>query len=536
MADKITRDWTRSRADKLAVKNGCWFDLAAGERVRTFFAKFLRHSKGKFAGQPFELQEWQWRKVIAPLFGWKRADGSRRYRALSLWVPKKNGKSCLASGFVLYLLVADGEQGAAVYSAAADRTQASLIFREAANMVAQSPDLQAYLQVVESTKRIACLRTRSVYEVLSKDAKKTGHGINSSGTVIDEMHCVDREMWNTLRYAGAARAQPLLIEISTAGNEIESIGYDRYKYARQVARGEIEDPELLAVVYEADSDDVWEDPQQWEKANPSLGTTITVESFEADYRSAKQGTAADQATFKQLRLNLWQESSSAWLAIEEWDACQGEIDEARLQTLPAYGGIDLSSRLDLTAWILLFWDAAAGKYWVRPRFWAPREADSRRQKANKALLRPWMDSGLITATEGSWVDYDQVEREIAVDVARFDVKKVAFDPANAGQIALHLKATGLDVVQFIQRATYTNEPMQEIERLITARKIGHDGNQVFRWMMKNVIVHRDGRNLICPDKSKSQDKIDGVTGLIMALAIAMLKPEESWYSPGCLTQ
>jgi phage terminase large subunit-like protein len=535
--DKITRQWIRSRADELAVKAGCRFDLGKADRVRTFFTKFLRHSKGKFAGQPFELQDWQWREIVAPLFGWQRPDGTRRYRVLSCWVPKKQGKSTLAAAFVLYLLVADGEKGAEVYSAAADRGQASLIFREAANMVAQAPELAGHLQIVETTKRIVFARSRSYYEVLSKDSKKTGHGKNASATVIDEVHVVDREMWQTLRYGGAARTQPLFFEISTAGNDTQTIGYDRYTYARQVARGEIEDPDTLAVVYEADSADAWEDPEQWEKANPSLGVTVSLESFEADFREAKQSTPAIQNAFKQLRLNLWCETRSAWLAVEEWDACQGAIELDRLLQLPAYGGLDLSSRLDLTAWVLLFLDPETGEYWVRPRFWAPEKCDSRRQKANKALLQPWIAAGLVTATPGSWVDYDQVEREIQEDVARFDVRKVAFDPANAGQIAQHLSASGLEVVQFSQHARYTNEPMQEFERLVTARQIHHDGNGVLRWMLRNVIVHRDGRGLICPDKSKSQDKIDGITSSIMALALAMQAGGgDDWYKPGCLTE
>jgi len=519
--DQVTRKWIRSKADEVAVESGCRFDLPAADRVRKFFANLLRHSKGDFAGKPFELLDWQWQDLVAPLFGWKRPDGTRRYRQADAWVPKKNGKSTLCAGLVLYGLCCDGEQGAEVYGAAADRTQGQIIYREVERMVSQSPALSAHLTLVSSRSRVVYPRTGSYYEVLSKDSKKTGHGINASLLVVDELHVVDRVLWNTIAYAKAARKQPLSIAISTAGNDVTSFGYERYREDKRILDGEVEPiPHRLILLYQADSNDVWEDPAQWEKANPSLGETITRESFEEDFDEAKKGSAGVQANFKQLRLNLWQDSVNAWLPVEEWDACANPRTDEELDGLPCTGGFDLASKLDLCAWCRAY-RLESGKIYLRFRFWCPEEADNRRQRANKALLKPWIISGHITATPGNVTDYDAIEQAIKADHEAAPVEVIAFDPWNATQIVGHLQEEGLYLEEFAQTIKNFNEPMKEAERLILARGIEHDGNPVMRWQMGNVMARTDTNGNSRPDKAKSQDKIDGVVSMLMALAKAL---------------
>jgi phage terminase large subunit-like protein len=524
-----TATWTRTDADRKAVAAGCWFDLPAAERIRAFMWKFLRHSKGAFGGKPFELLEWQWREFIAPLFGWKRPDGTRRYRRGSVWISKKNGKSTLAAALVIIGLLGDSEPGANVYSAAADREQASIIFHEAANMVRQSPALAKHLDPVDTTKRIVHRNAGAFYQVLSKESKKTGHGINASMVVIDELHVVDRETYETLRYAGAARRQPLFIEISTAGNNRDSLGFERYTYAKRVRDGEIEDPELLPLIYEADSNDVWAEPEQWKKANPSLGVTITEDSFRADFREASQGTAATQASFKQLRLDLWQDSVSTWVAVELWDACRAPMTDEQLEGLPCWAAIDLASKMDLVASAFLFGLHEAAGYYLRLRFWCPEDADSARQRANKTLLRPWIQAGHIKATPGNVTDYDQVEQDFLADARRFGPKLVAYDPWNATQIVTHLMtALGSERLrEFAQTIKNYNDPMKEMERLIRCKEIRHDGNPVMRFCVKNVMVQRDTNDNQRPTKGKSADKIDGVTAGLMSLGLAMQVPPAS---------
>lgn len=520
--DSITKSWTKTDADRKAVSEGCWFDLAAAERVRHFFSRFLKHSKGqKFAGQKFDLLPWQWEHVVGPLFGWRRADGTRRYRRASVWVPKKNGKSTIAAGLILYMLIADNEPGSEVYGAARDRNQAGIIFNEVRNMVRQSSGLSGKLQIHDTVKQVKFDSRNSFYQVLSSEAGKTGHGLNAHGVVIDELHVCDRELYSTLRYAGASRSQPLFIDISTAGNDKLGIGFEQYQYAKRVKDGVTEDADLLVYIAEADSNEQWEDEKQWHKANPSLGVTIPLDSFRADFVTAKNGTPSAQADFKQLRLNLWQETHFAWLPLEEWDACKADFTEEELIGFPCWGGLDLSSKLDITAEVLLF--QRDDEFYLVARFWCPEEADSNRQKANKTRLKPWILGGHIQETPGNVVDYDLIEKQVASDAEKFGVKESAYDPWNAQQLANHLQEQGVRVVEFPQTLRNFCEPMKELERLVKSRKIRHNGNPAMRWMVGNVCVRKDSNGNIRPDKQKSADKIDGVVALLMALARATLK-------------
>lgn len=535
--DAITRRWTKTASDRQFVEAGGRFDLPAAERVRDFMHRFLRHSKGEFAGRPFELLGWQWQDFVAPFFGWRRPDGTRRYRRFSVWIPKKNGKSTLCAALVLYGLLGDGEGGPEVYTAAADRGQAAIIYNEVAQMLAQSPALAKYLRAVDTTKRVVCRDGGGFYAVLSKESKKTGHGINASECILDELHVVAREMYETLRYAGAARKQPIFGEISTAGNSRDSLGYERYLYAKRVRDGEAVDPELLPVIYEADSPEAWTDPQQWRKANPSLGVTISEASFAADFAEARQGSAAAQASFKQLRLNLWQDSVSTWFPIEVFDACARPIAEAQLVGRPCWGGLDLASRQDLAALVWVF-QLDDGVYYLLPRFWCPEDADNARQRTNKALLRPWVLAGHIRATPGNVADYDEIERDILADVAKFRPRALAFDPWNAQHLITHLtaKTDGLELVEFAQTPANFNEPMKEFERLAKSGKLRHGGNAALRFCVKNVVVQRDANDNQRPHKGKSADKIDGVTASLMGLARALKGDDgDDWYTPGGLT-
>jgi phage terminase large subunit-like protein len=523
-----TRQWITCPADEKAADAGCYFDLDAADHVRRFMAKVIRQSKGEFAGKPLELLDWQWQQIVGPLYGWKRPNGRRRFRRASVWVAKKNGKSTLAAGLILYGLVADSEAGAEVYGAAADRNQAGIIFNEVAAMVRQSPALEKRLDVNKTLHRVVFQEANSFYQVLSKDSRKSGHGINSHLSVVDELHVVNRELYDTLRYAGAARRQPLQFEISTAGNDKTSLGYDRYVYAKRLLKGEIEDPETLAVVYEAAEPAQWEQPEQWKKANPSLGVTIPLDGFKSDFLEAKNGSPADQANFKQLRLNLWQDAIFAWLPLEAWDACAADLEPSALEGKTCWGAFDLASKMDLTAWALVF-DLGDGEFALLTRFIAPCEADNRRQKENRSLLKPWMDAGHIVATEGNVADYDVIEGIIREDCERFGVERVYFDPWNATGVVNHLQAEGIALVEFGQTIKNYNAPMRELERLVMAGKLKHDGNPVMRWMVAHTCARKDPSGNVRPDKEKSSDHIDGVCSTIMALQGALAEGGGSVY-------
>ena len=268
-------DWIKSKADEDAWQRGCRPDPPAAERVRDFFSKFLRHSKGEFAGKPFELLPWQWEDIVKPLFGWKRPDGTRRYRRAYIEVPKKNGKSTLCAGLTLYMLVADNEPGAEVYSAAADRKQASIIFNEVKTMIDASPALTQKLSVLVSQKRVTFSLKHSWYEAMSAEAP-TKEGVNIHGLVFDELHAQKTRgvLWDTLTYGGASRRQPLLIAITTAGYDRQSICWEQHEYTRGIIEGLHFDPSYFAYIRAAEPTDDWTADSTWRKANPSYGVTL----------------------------------------------------------------------------------------------------------------------------------------------------------------------------------------------------------------------------------------------------------------------
>jgi phage terminase large subunit-like protein len=522
-----TKAWTRNVADERAVARGCYFDLAAAERVRTFFSTFLRHGKGRWAGEPFELLDWQWERLIAPLFGWKREDGTRRFRKAYVELPKKNGKSTLCSGLATYMLVADGEDGAEVYCAAADKAQAGIVFNEAANMVEKSPKLAARLQVIRSTKRMTFLAKQSILQALSADVK-TKEGLNAHAVIFDELHAQpNRRMFDTLVYAGASRAQPLHIYITTAGHDTESICYEQHEYALAILSGEKEDDEFFAFVAAADPGDDWEDEKTWKKANPSYGITIKPEDFRAAYIEAKNKPAA-RNSFKRYRLNIWTEQETLWIAPEQWAACAGAVDREELAGRACHAGLDLAKTGDLTALVLIF-PAEDDFIDVLPFFWIPEDKAKEKEETDKVPYRQWAEEGLITLTPGATTDYRAVRQTINELKEEFELIDAAYDDWNAQHLVTEMRdEDGMEDMwfAFFQNIKNFNEPSKEFEELVTKKKIRHGGHKVLAWNAKNCTVITDRSGNIRPVKPKhtSSKRVDGIVALIMALGRSIVNP------------
>lgn len=315
----------RTDADADAVLNhGCWFDVKAGEKVVSFFAKYLRHSKGKWAGKPFILLDWQRDDLIMPLFGWKRQDGFRRFQRAYIEIPKKNGKSCLCSGLALYFLTYDGENGAEVYCAADSRDQAGIVYNEARAMIDASPQLRRRLKPIDSKSKIIYQKTRSFYRALSREAG-VSQGINASGFIFDELHTQkSRELWDSIEYSGEARDQPMLISITTAGSDQETICWEEHEHAMAVINEREFDHSYFALIYAAGPDDDWQDEATWFKANPSLGVTIALDKFREKVERAKCQPRKLNA-FLRYRLNRWTQQETAWLNPEDWAACGSDF-------------------------------------------------------------------------------------------------------------------------------------------------------------------------------------------------------------------
>jgi len=497
-----------------------YFDEQAADLAVAFFEQMLVHVKGEWAGKPFILLPWQREDIIRPIFGWKRADGTRKYRFVYIEVPRKNGKSNLAAGIGLYLLFVDEEPGAEVYSAAADRDQAAIVFELARQMVEDSPKLSIRSEAFKRSLLVPS--TRSVYRVLSAEAY-TKDGLNAHGVIFDELHAQPtRDLWDVLITSTGARRQPLVVAITTAGFDRESICWEQHEYAEKVLAGVIDDPSFFAYIRAADEKDDWLDPKVWAKANPSLGVTVKREYLEAEANRARE-VPAYQNTFLRLHLDRWTSQETRWLPLEAWDQCAFPVEPAELEGRPCYGGLDLASAVDLAAFSLSFppEDVEEGEepgplptmHW----FWIPEENLVERARKDRVPYDAWVKQGLITATPGNVIDYAFIVKQITELGQAFNIQEIAFDRWGAFQVSQQLEGAGFSMVAFGQGFVSMSAPTKELLRLTLDHRLAHGGNPVLRWMADNLMVTQDAAGNVKPDKAKSRDKIDGIVSLIMSL-------------------
>lgn len=502
--------------DELAIAAGYVWDRAKAERARTFFKTCLVHTKGQWAGQPFDPLDWQWRYIIAPLFGWVHKDtGYRRFRIAYISVPKKNGKSTICSGLALLLTIGDNEPGAEVYGAACDKQQAGIVFDEAMAMANHDRSvLKKHVVIIPSRKRIYYQSTNSWYQAMSADVGSK-EGLKIHGLIFDELHAQrNRTMWDTYRYGGETRRQPLIIAITTAGWDRNSICYEQYDYARKVQAGAIADLNFYSYIAEASPDDDWTSPEVWRRANPSMGILLDEDSMAAACLEAKSSPAKLNA-FLRYRLNIWTEQAERSIHMDEWDACSGIVDPAELEGMECHGGLDLSSTRDLTAFVLVF--KVDDKIKVLPFFWVPRDTAVERDREGSTPYLSWIQAGLIETTPGKVTDYDAIRKRINELGTIYNIRRVPVDRWNATQLQVQLNGDGFDCMPFGQGFASMSAPTKELERLIACRGLEHGGNPVLRWMASNLCITEDPAGNKKPDKAKSGEKIDGIVGLIMGL-------------------
>lgn len=504
---------------------------AADKAVR-FFEKHLTHTKGRWSGHPFHLLPWQENDIIRPVFGTLDKEGLRQYRKVYIEVPKKNGKSEIAAGIALKLLLADGEQGGEVYSAAADKEQAAIVFNVAAQMVRNSKALSKRCKVIDSQKRIIVPKTGSIYRVLSSDVK-TKHGVNASGVIFDELHAQPtRELYEVLTEgSGDARAQPLFVFLTTAGYDRESICWEVHEYADKVLKGLIKDPNFLAIMYAVGEDEEWEDEKNWLKANPSMGSAkdvregraiLDIAKLRAAYNEAKH-IPAKQNAFRRLRLNQWTQQVDRFIDLSLWDENAGLVDELQLKGRRCYGGLDLGSVNDLAAWVMVFpHDDDEEELDILARFWCPKSRIYAPENKYASSYQEWEREGLLVATPGDAIDYGFVRRQILQDAQTFGLVDLNVDRLfQAHQLATELADEGLEVLGMGQGMMSMAAPMAEFLRRLLTRKLRHGGNKVLRFMADGAVVKTDEANNMKFDKANSQCKIDGLVALVMALDRAM---------------
>lgn len=519
--DSATRRMIRTADDEKAAAEGCYWSQRHADHVVEFFRTFLRHSKGRWAGQPFELLDWQREDIINPLFGWLRPDGKRRFRSANIWVSKKNGKSTLGAGCGLYLVVGDSEPGAEVYSVANDRKQAKIVHSEAVNMVRQSPLLFGNLHINLTTHTISHRASNSSYVALSANPEGS-EGINAHGLLIDELHAWKaRSLWDSLYYASTARDQPLRFVISTAGNDVTSVGYEQYQQAKNILSGKISDTSQFAYVREADPSDDINDPAVWRKANPSFGVTISESVFKSELEDAKQ-TPARMSAFKRYRLGIWSTGSSPFLHMADWDKCKDGFTEEDLLGMECYAGLDLARTRDMTALSLVF--PGDDYHRVLVYYWLPE--DSVNMDGALPEYRQWVNQKYLDTMPGAVCVYTFVENRFVELAAKFKILTLKFDPLFAEETTQEMSdATGVERESFRQTMINFAAPTAELERLVLCRGIRHNGNPILAWNIGNTQVSTDANGNMRPVRSKRDDKrkIDGAVATIMALSGAMSK-------------
>jgi Phage terminase-like protein, large subunit len=498
------------------------FDAVKAQRAVRFINN-LKHTKGVWHGVPFDLLPWQ-DKIITDIFGTVKDNGFRKYNTAYVEIPKKNGKSEIAAAIALYLTCADNEWGAEVYGCAADRAQASIVFDVAVDMVDQCPALKKRIKPIISQKRLVYMPTGSYYQVLSSEAFSK-HGLNVHGVIFDELHAQpNRELYDVMtKGSGDARMQPLFFLITTAGTDRNSICYEVHQKADDILRGKKTDKTFYPVIYGTKDEEDWSLEENWYKANPSLGHTIPIEKVRDAFQSAKENPA-EENIFRQLRLNQWVKQSVRWMPMDIWDKCSFEVNAEKLKGRECYGGLDLSSTNDITAFVLIFPPTADDdRYYVLPFFWIPEENLKLRVRRDHVPYDVWQKQGFLKTTEGNVIHYGFIESFIEELGKKYNIKQIAFDRWGAVQMVQNLDGLGFTVVPFGQGYKDMSPPTKELMKVTLENKVAHGAHPVLSWMMDNVFVRTDPAGNIKPDKEKSTEKIDGVVALIMALDRAIRK-------------
>ena len=488
-----------------------------------FFEKHLTHAKGELGGQPFLLQPWQ-KGYIRSLFA--ETNGRRKVRTSLLAIPRKNGKSTLAAGIALRCLLED-EPGAEVYSCAASRDQARLVFDTARIAVEQSPTLSQLLKVYRNA--IVRESTHSTYKSLSAEAGLQ-HGLSPHAVVFDELHVSNREMWEVMLSGQGARRNPLTVALTTAGYDRKSVCWEVWKYAESVASGAIKDDSFLPQIFAAPVDADWKDEKVWAAANPNLGVSVKLDFLRSECARAIEMPTYEN-TFRQLYLDQWTEQDQRWLRMDHWAQGNGACP-VDLAGRECWAGLDLATTFDTTAFVLLF-PLDDGTFWVEPHFFIPNENAHQRERRDKVPYITWQRQGLLTMTDGNVTDFEVVRRDIVNLASKYRIRGIGLDPWGSAHLGQQLQGDGLPMQDFRQGYGSLSGPSKQLENFVVSGKLRHGGHAVLSWQASNVAIQQDSAaGNIKPSKAKSTERIDGIVSLVMAIGLWQTStappPEQNW--------
>jgi len=498
-----------------------YFDSAAAEKAIKFI-ELMPHTKGKWAreGKTLVLEGWQ-KFFVANIFGWMRKKtGLRRYRRGMLWVPRKNGKSALAAAIGLYMLTADGEYGSEVYSGATTEKQAKEVFIPSKIMAKKSPMLCSTFGIEVNASNMNMAENGSKYEPIIGNP---GDGSSPHCAIVDEYHeHKDDRMIDTMETGMGAREQPLLLMITTAGDNISGPCYAAQLDAQKMLEGALKDDTTFALIYGIDPDDKWDSIRSLKKANPNYGVSVS-EDFLKDQLQKAKNSARKQSTFQTKHLNVWVGSKDAFYNLDKWNKCG--VDGLKLEDFKgyrAYLGLDLASRVDIAALEILI-ELDDGSRVHFSKHYLPYEA------AQQEHYTAWMRDGWLTVTDGEIIDFNEIKDDI-LDLCSFlEVAELAYDPFQATMLITELMEEGVPVVEMRPTVLNFSEPMKELDALIRDKRITHGNNPVFTWMLSNVTGKIDKKDNVYPNKERPENKIDGPVALMMALGRAMNGEGSSGY-------
>jgi phage terminase large subunit-like protein len=519
--EQIACKWVRLACQRFLSdldRDDIWFDEDAAQAAVNFI-QTLPHTKGRWAAKKelLVLSDWQL-FIVCSIFGWMRGD-KRRFWTAFLLIARKNGKSALAAAIALYMFVADAEFGAEVYSGATTEKQAWEVFRPARLMVQRNARLRQHYDIEVNAKNMHVLSDGARFEPL---VGNPGDGSSPHCAVVDEYHeHASDELYQTMETGMGAREQPLMLVISTAGSNLAGPCHDMQKRAEGCLEGRDSDDSLFAMIFTCDEDDEWDSDAALIKANPNLDISVSGD-FLRQQRDQARRSATKQNHFRTKHLNQWVGARTAWMNMLAWQRQKRDFTIEDMQGCPCWMAVDLASKLDVAALILLL--RKDGEYYLIPKFYAPEAAAEQNSK-----YRDFATSGDLVLTPGSMTDYAFIEEDIKTLAGQVDLQDIAFDDWQANYLMTRLQDTSLPVINYNQTVKNMSEPMKELEARVIERQLWHDGNPVMTWMMGNVASKTDAKDNIYPRKDNENSplcKIDGPVAAIMAMGRAIQGEEK----------